>query len=251
MDPDIREDGLRKLREIRLRRGFSQADLSAVTGVAEFTISQIESGKRANPRPSTLRKLAQALEVEVADLFEDARPPLGPAPTSQQPTLDRELEEERRTAWESAVENARGLRENGQTHMTELLSLWRASRERQEEKDARREYRLEMADLLTQAHKAKTDLFRNLYWSSPEARRAKEEAKKAGASEVPNADWEEFLEADRFYYRLRWMLEDSELTVLTGDAAAAGEQATADEAAAEQVQAETTPHRVEELDIAA
>jgi hypothetical protein len=91
--------------------------------------------------------------------------------------------------------------------MTELLSLWRASRERQEEDDARREYRNEMTALLTQAHKAKTDLFRNLTWSSPEARRAKEEAKKAGASEVPNADWEEFLEADRFYYRLRGMVE--------------------------------------------
>ena len=138
--------------------------------------------------------------------------------------------------------------------MTELLSLWRASRESQEDADARLEYLKEMKDLLNQAHKAGNDLFRifsNLTWWSPEARRAYKEAKKAGAREVPNADWEEFLEADRFYYRLRWMLEDSELTVLTGDAAAAGEQATADEAAAEQVQAETTPHRVEELDIAA
>jgi transcriptional regulator with XRE-family HTH domain len=201
---------LRKLREIRLRRGFSQADLSAVTGVAEFTISEIESGKRANPRPSTLRKLAQALEVEVADLFEDARPPLGPAPTSQQPTLNGELEEERRAAWEAAVENARGLRESGQTRMTELLSLWRASRERQEEEDARLEYLKEMADLLARANKAKTDLFRNLYYSSPEARRAYKEAKQAGAHEVPNADLEEFLEADQFYYTLRGMIEDQQ-----------------------------------------
>jgi transcriptional regulator with XRE-family HTH domain len=67
--PDIREDGLRELREIRLRRGLSQADLSAITGVTEFTISEIESGKRANPRPSTLRKLAQALEVDVSALY--------------------------------------------------------------------------------------------------------------------------------------------------------------------------------------
>jgi transcriptional regulator with XRE-family HTH domain len=70
---------LREVREIRLRRGLSQADLSAMTGVAEFTISGIESGKRANPRPSTLRKLAQALEVEVADLYGDPENPLAEA----------------------------------------------------------------------------------------------------------------------------------------------------------------------------
>jgi transcriptional regulator with XRE-family HTH domain len=71
---------LRELREIRLRRGLSQADLTAVTGVAEFTISEIESGKRANPRPSTLRKLAQALGVEVADLYGEPAVPLAEAP---------------------------------------------------------------------------------------------------------------------------------------------------------------------------
>ena len=49
--------------------------------MAEFT--EIESGKRANPRPSTLRKLAQALEVEVADLYGDLESPLAKAPPSQ------------------------------------------------------------------------------------------------------------------------------------------------------------------------
>jgi transcriptional regulator with XRE-family HTH domain len=80
----IREDGLRELREIRLRRGLSQADLSAITGVTEFTISEIESGKRANPRPSTLRKLARALGVEVADFYGEANSPLGEAPSPQE-----------------------------------------------------------------------------------------------------------------------------------------------------------------------
>jgi transcriptional regulator with XRE-family HTH domain len=95
--PDSREDGLRELREIRLRRGLSQADLSALTGVAEFTISEIESGKRANPRPSTLRKLAEALKVEVADLYGEVDSPLGQAPPSpEQPNFNGLLEEERR-----------------------------------------------------------------------------------------------------------------------------------------------------------
>jgi transcriptional regulator with XRE-family HTH domain len=86
-NPDIREDGLRELREIRLRRGLSQADLSAMTGVAEFTISEIEAGKRANPRPSTLRKLAQALEVEVADLYGE---PTYPKKAEAPPELEAE-----------------------------------------------------------------------------------------------------------------------------------------------------------------
>jgi transcriptional regulator with XRE-family HTH domain len=241
---------LETLRNVRELAGYSQQELADESGVSQHTISEIELGRR-QPQGRTLRKLAKALGVEVADLRGVLeRPPLGPAPSSQQLTLNGELKEERRAAWESAVENARGLREGGQARMRELLSLWRASMERQEDADARREYRLEMADLLTQAHKAKTDLLRNFTGSSPEARRAKEEAKKAGAREVPNADWEEFLEADRFYYRLLGMLEGFELTVLTGDAAAAAEQATADEAAAEHVQSETTPHKVEELKVA-
>jgi transcriptional regulator with XRE-family HTH domain len=198
---------LERLRYAREQVGYSQQELSDKSGVSQHTISEIELGRR-KPHGSTLRKLANTLGVEVADLRGvPGRPPLGPAPTSQQPTLNGELEEERRAAWEAAVENARGLRESGQARMTELLSLWRASRERQEDADARLEYRNEMADLLIQARKAETDLFRNLSWSSPEARRAKEEAKKAGAREVPYADWEEYREAARFYYRLLGMVE--------------------------------------------
>jgi transcriptional regulator with XRE-family HTH domain len=87
---------LRELREIRLRRGLSQADLSAKTGVAEFTISQIEAGKRTNPRPSTLRKLAQALDVEVADLYGSPDHPLGEASPPSQLTLNGALAEDRR-----------------------------------------------------------------------------------------------------------------------------------------------------------
>jgi transcriptional regulator with XRE-family HTH domain len=100
-NPGIREDGLREVREIRLRRGLSQADLSAMTGVAEFTISEIESGKRANPRPSTLRKLAQALEVEVADLYGDSDAPKAEAPLLQR-SLFNGFEEERRYKLEEA-----------------------------------------------------------------------------------------------------------------------------------------------------
>jgi transcriptional regulator with XRE-family HTH domain len=60
-----------KLRQIRRQQGLSQRDMP----VAHDTVSAIESGRR-NPHPSTLRKLAEALGVEVRDFFEgvDAAP---------------------------------------------------------------------------------------------------------------------------------------------------------------------------------
>jgi transcriptional regulator with XRE-family HTH domain len=192
---------MQEVRRLREEKGWGQKELAFHAHLSQSVISEIETGKRS-PSARTLQKLAGALGVEVRDLF-----PLGQVPLFRE-SSERELpSEERLAAWESAVENARSLREGGQARMTELLSLWRASMERQEDADARLEYLKEMADLLAQANKAKTDLFRNLTWSSPEARRAYKEAKEAGAHEVPNADWEEFLEADRFYYLLRGMIE--------------------------------------------
>lgn len=56
-----------RLREIREARAFSQRGLSKSSGVAQDTISDIERGLR-KPHPSTIRKLARALEVEVEDI---------------------------------------------------------------------------------------------------------------------------------------------------------------------------------------
>jgi transcriptional regulator with XRE-family HTH domain len=58
------------LRYWRLRKALTQADLAQLTGLDMATISQIETGKRS-PRPSTLRKLAKALDVKPAELFKD------------------------------------------------------------------------------------------------------------------------------------------------------------------------------------
>ena len=66
-----------KLRQIRQTRGLSQRDLP----VAHDTVSRIESGRR-NPHPSTLRKLAEALGVEVRDFFEEVNTPKAGAPPS-------------------------------------------------------------------------------------------------------------------------------------------------------------------------
>ena len=56
---------MQAVRDIRLKRGLSQADLGRRAGITEYTISEIEAGKRT-PRPSTLRKLAKGLDVDVA-----------------------------------------------------------------------------------------------------------------------------------------------------------------------------------------
>jgi transcriptional regulator with XRE-family HTH domain len=87
---------LETLRHIREQAGLSQPELSELSGVAQGTISDIELDKR-KPRGRTLRKLAQALGVEVADLIGEPEYPLGQAPPSpEQPPLNGFLEEERR-----------------------------------------------------------------------------------------------------------------------------------------------------------
>lgn len=56
-----------RIKNIREGRGWSQRDLAEVSSVHFNSVSGIESGKH-KPRPSTLRKLAEALGVEVEDL---------------------------------------------------------------------------------------------------------------------------------------------------------------------------------------
>ena len=57
------------LEHIRRLRGLSQRELAEKAGVSPATVYELEVGKRPTPRPSTLRKLADALEVEIADLL--------------------------------------------------------------------------------------------------------------------------------------------------------------------------------------
>jgi transcriptional regulator with XRE-family HTH domain len=69
------------LRQIRLQKGFAQTDLKRISGVGQDTISGIELGKY-HPRPSTLRKLAGALGVEVEDFYKDPSAPKAIAPVA-------------------------------------------------------------------------------------------------------------------------------------------------------------------------
>jgi transcriptional regulator with XRE-family HTH domain len=63
-----------RLAELRERRALTLRELGAMSGVAADTINQIELGHR-KARPSTLRKLARALEMDVQEFY--AEPALG------------------------------------------------------------------------------------------------------------------------------------------------------------------------------
>ncbi len=58
----------RGLRQARRDQALSQQDLSAASGVAQATLSDLERGKRG-ARASTVRKLAAALGVEPKTLM--------------------------------------------------------------------------------------------------------------------------------------------------------------------------------------
>lgn len=59
---------LSRLRELRLQATMSQADLAERAGVARTTIVRLETGSPKPIHPSTIRKLAEALNVKPADL---------------------------------------------------------------------------------------------------------------------------------------------------------------------------------------
>lgn len=226
---------------LREQAGLTQEQEAKMAGISPTTISGIESGKIRRPHLKTLLKIARALGTDVGELRESGKAQA--PPSSTQPPLNG-FEQERRTVWESAVENARQLREGGQARMAELLSAWRASKQRQEDPTERRGYLDEMGDLLQKAYDVQMDLFRNFSGAPPtQTRRA---VGKEEANYVPDSNWEEVREADHFYFRLRWMAEADGLSIRTED----GEAAAEHEAPAERAQSETRPLKVEEPEAA-
>jgi len=61
----ISGDGLRKVRDMRL---LSQRELAERAGLSPTTILKLESGRVDEPHPRTIRKLADALEVDPDEL---------------------------------------------------------------------------------------------------------------------------------------------------------------------------------------
>lgn len=222
-----------RLREWRERRALTQVELAERAGISARSVAGYEAGNGA--RLPTVRRLAAALDVEVTDLYGVPEHPLGAAPPSQQLTLNGALEEERRTVWESAVENARRLRDDGQAQMWKALSGWRTSKQRREPDAARREYLDEMGNLLQEVYDAETVLQQAFL----------EAALTEGDSEAsgPRLLRDESRRTGHFYGELRNLVESAKLHVLTGaDATAAKTRAAETEA--------ERPHSVEDPDAA-
>jgi transcriptional regulator with XRE-family HTH domain len=59
-----------KLREVRDHLLLSQRELAEKAGLSPTTILKLEDDRVKEPHPRTVRKLAQALEVDPAELVE-------------------------------------------------------------------------------------------------------------------------------------------------------------------------------------
>ena len=57
------------LRQLRRLKGWTQQELADAAGLALDTISDLERGAR-EPRPHTMRRIAQALGVRIQDITE-------------------------------------------------------------------------------------------------------------------------------------------------------------------------------------
>lgn len=62
----------RALRLKRMRMGYSLRDLSELSGVTQDNIWKIETGVTRRPHGKTLRKLAEALGLEVRELLKES-----------------------------------------------------------------------------------------------------------------------------------------------------------------------------------
>jgi transcriptional regulator with XRE-family HTH domain len=61
----------KRLRRARRRAGFTQENLAKAANVGIATVRRLEQGDIEEPRVSTLRKLANALGIEIHDLLEE------------------------------------------------------------------------------------------------------------------------------------------------------------------------------------
>lgn len=57
-----------RVRELREARGWTQAELAAIAGLATITVRQIETAKR-RPSLDTAARLAKALDVPIDALY--------------------------------------------------------------------------------------------------------------------------------------------------------------------------------------
>jgi transcriptional regulator with XRE-family HTH domain len=86
---------MEQLKRLRRERGLSQAKLAALADIDPSTMNQIERGAR-EPTTATLRKLAAALDVSLAELLEESETLKAGRRSSLEPSFNDVLAEERR-----------------------------------------------------------------------------------------------------------------------------------------------------------
>lgn len=70
-DPELRHALARKLRELRLERGFTQEWLAFLAGFHPTYISILENGRKS-PTVDALERIAGALEVTISSILASA-----------------------------------------------------------------------------------------------------------------------------------------------------------------------------------
>jgi transcriptional regulator with XRE-family HTH domain len=177
------------LRRLRVHRGWSQQDLADMTGVAQDTISSIEIG-RHEPRPSTLRKLAAALDVDVIDFF------------MEEPASPKASARGTAAGYSEGEAKSRLLREIG---------LWRSAHHAGVSREARRAHLDEIGHILDEVDELRSGLIAHADEGMNRAvsrLRANPRARFA-----LNPYWEEVREADRLYGELCGIVQGSGLLI--------------------------------------
>lgn len=69
MPNDKRSDLAVLLKTARAKSGFTAKEVADRAGIADSNILRIESGDTANPRPNVLKAIADALRLDLADVY--------------------------------------------------------------------------------------------------------------------------------------------------------------------------------------
>lgn len=81
-----------RIRQLRLSRGWGIDTLASRAKLSRTTLHNLENGTTANPRASTLKRLAETLDVTVGRLLEDRPEPLVHVPAAQTDDDRRQLD---------------------------------------------------------------------------------------------------------------------------------------------------------------
>jgi DNA-binding XRE family transcriptional regulator len=103
-----------RLREWREARALTQVELAELADVSPRSVAGYEAGGGA--RPPTVRRLAEALDVEIADLREDPGSPKKAEAQPSQRSLFNGFEEERRSPLSPWAEHVRRIADGIRHH---------------------------------------------------------------------------------------------------------------------------------------